>query len=153
MKAKRRQISVSTDPPLSRQEYFAERQLLLEARQRSFQRAEQLVVGGSTGALLLSITFLEKLAPNPTVERPLLLVGAWAVLLVGLSASLLGHYTSGQAFGCEIDCLEALVHGEPPPRNRWRRINAWCDYGSAVFLVAGIAMLAVFAFLNAPFRI
>lgn len=152
MTAKRRQVPGATSPPLSREEYFAERQLLIEARQRSFQRAEQLVVGGSTGALLLSITFLEKLAPNPTVEQPFLLVGAWAVLLVGLSSSLLGHYASGRAFGCEIDCLEALLHGEPLPRNRWRRVNAWCDYGSAVLLVAGIAMLATFAFVNAPFR-
>ena len=54
-------VSYGKTEELTRQEYFAERALLLEARQRSYQRAEQMVTGGATGALLLSITFVDKL--------------------------------------------------------------------------------------------
>lgn len=137
---------------LSRDEYFAERQLLLGARQRSYQRADQMVIGGATGALLLSITFLEKIAPSPVVTRPPLLVCAWVVLLVCLSASLFGQYSSARAFDCEIARLEALIHGEAAPTNRWAVCQTLSSGTAAILLVAGISLLALFAFLNAPFR-
>jgi hypothetical protein len=143
--------STSSAPILSREEYFAERQLLIEARQRSYQRAEQMIVGGATGALLLSITFLEKLAPGPGVARPGLLVAAWLILLVCLSVSLLGHYLSARAFDCEMSRLDAKVNGETLPKNKWAACNQACGGASAVFLVVGIALLAWFAFINAPF--
>ena len=73
------QDEAESEPALSRAEYFSERQLLIEARQRSYQRAEQMIVGGATGALLLSITFLEKLVPSPVVIQPNLLVEAYRV--------------------------------------------------------------------------
>ena len=39
---------------LTDQQYFEERKLLLEARQRGYQRAEQMITGGATGALVWS---------------------------------------------------------------------------------------------------
>lgn len=154
MKRKRSkpQSEAEPEPALSRAEYFSERQLLIEARQRSYQRAEQMIVGGATGALLLSITFLEKLVPSPVVARPSLLVAAWVTLLVALSASLVGQYASGRSFGCEINCLDASMNDEPEPGNRWRIVNTLCGILSAALLVVGISLLAAFAYLNAPFR-
>lgn len=137
---------------LSREEYFAERQLLIGARQRSYQRADQMVVGGATGALLLSITFLEKIASSPIVTRSSVLVGAWVVLLVCLSTSLFAQYSSGRAFDCEIARLEALIHGEPAPTNSWAVCQTVSSGGAAILLVIGISLLALFAYFNAPFR-
>ena len=137
---------------LTRAEYFAERQLLIEVRQRGYQRAEQMVIGGATGALVLSITFLEKIVPANVVIRPRLLLSAWLVLFVCLSVSLFGQYTSARAFDCEILRLEASVHGESPPANRWGACNRVCGCASAILLVVGIALLASFAYRNAPFH-
>jgi hypothetical protein len=139
------------DSGLTRDEYFSERQLLIEARQRSYQRAEQMVIGGATGSLLLSITFVEKLVPGPTVTQPFLLLGAWLALLGCLSLNLFGQYSSASAFDCEIGRLEASVHGERPAANGWATCNRFCGGTSAILLVVGITVLAWFAYVNAPF--
>jgi hypothetical protein len=149
-------LSIPTGPSqptldLTREEYFAERQLLLEARQRSYQRADQMIIGGATGALLLSVTFLEKLVPKPAVAGRAFLLLAWVILLLCLSLSLFAQYSSARSFDCEISRLDASVNSESPPRNMWARCNRLCGGSSAVFLVVGIAFLAWFAYINAPF--
>jgi hypothetical protein len=144
--------STTVSPSLSREEYFAERRLLIEARQRGYQRVDQMIIGGATGALLLSITFLEKFVPATTAGHVVLLLAAWLLLLVCLSLGLFGQYSSARAFGCEIDRLEASIHGEPVPANRWAACNMVCGAVSAILLVIGIALLAAFAYQNAPFK-
>jgi hypothetical protein len=140
------------DEGLTREEYFDERKMLIEARQRGYQRAEQIVMGGATGALLLSVTFLEKLVPNGHITRAWLLWSAWVVLLVCLGISLFGQYASAKAFDCELVCLDGRTHKKPVPKNRWLARNAFCGGSSSVLLVVGIFGLALFAYLNAPFR-
>ena len=152
-KRPKKAADTNEDDGWSREEYFAERNLLITARQRSFQRAEQMVAGGATGALLLSVTFLEKLAPGTRpVQYAFLLVVGWAVLLASLCASLFGQYASGWSFSCEIENLNAEVNNGKPKRNRWNTCNTYCAFTSSILLVAGIALLAVFAYMNAPFR-
>lgn len=142
-----------TPAPLSREEYFAERALLIEARQRGYQRAEQLVIAGAAGALVLSITFLEKLVPANTVIRAGLLFGAWVALLVCLAVSLFSQYASARAFDVQLTRLDAHVHNEPQSLSeRWTICNRLCSSAAAVLLIAGIALLAWFAYVNAPFN-
>ena len=137
---------------LTRQEYFDERRLLIEARQRSYQVIEQMITGGSSGALVLSITFLEKLAPSSRTVGTHYLVTAWAFLLATLSLSLAGQYFSARGFEREVERLEATLHGEHVPDNYWARYNVSCSRISALAFIAGLALLAVFAYLNAPFQ-
>jgi len=151
---------------LTTEEYFEERKLLLGERQRGYQRAEQMVTGGATGALVLSITFLEKLAPRPPVHQAGLLFTAWGILLLGLLASLLSQYFSAWAFDREIGRLEALRDDEPAPANHWNfwtsltglvatfslvigiptgiiaavRVNRWWDSAGKVFALLGLSL-------------
>ena len=74
----------SNTPKLTEQQYFEERRLLLEARQRGYQRADQMIVGGATGALVLSITFLRNLGSAAGLLASGWLVSAWILLLVTL---------------------------------------------------------------------
>jgi hypothetical protein len=141
-----------TEPYLTREEYFAERELLIDARQRSYQRAEQMVTGGAAGALILSITFLEKIAPGPLVREPEWLIAGWILLLVTLALGLLAQYASARSFGCEMKCLEARIHEEEVPKNRWAVCNHACGIVSALLFVTGVGLLATFAYLNAPFQ-
>ena len=87
---------------LTDQQYFEERKLLLEARQRGYQRAEQMITGGVTGALVLSITFLRNLGSETGLLASEWLVGAWLLLLLTLFLSLLSNYTSAKSFDVEI---------------------------------------------------
>jgi hypothetical protein len=144
--------AVESASNLTREEYFAERRMLIEGRQRGYQRAEQMVIGGATGSLVLSITFLEKLVPAAKAASTALLSSAWLVLLACLSLSLFGQYSSARAFDCEIARLEAGLHGEPPPSNAWATCTRLGGAISAMLLVVGIALLALFAYINAPFH-
>lgn len=145
--------SAATEVPLlTRSEYFAERRLLLGARQRSYKAAEQFVVAGATGALVLSITFLEKLVPSTQVRGKGWLITAWVALLVCLCCSFFGQYASARSFDCEIVRLEARLHKEDPPANAWAACNDAFGFIGNVLFVSGIAMLAAFAYLNAPFN-
>ena len=80
-----------------------------------------------------------------------LLLVAWALLLGCLSASLLGQHSSARAFDCEMSRLDALANKEGLPRNRWATCNRISDGVAAILLVAGIGILAAFAYTNAPF--
>lgn len=138
-------------PRLTADQYFAERALLIQARQGAYQRTDQIILGGAAGALVLSVTFLEKLVPQPTVVFPLFLVFAWGALLLGLLAALAGQFVSGRSFDRELDGLDADVHGKPRPRNKWAPYTRLCLVLSALLLVVGITLLALFAYFNAPF--
>ena len=137
---------------LDRGEYFAERKLLIEARQRAYQRGDQLVIAGAAGALVLSIGFIEKLAPASTVTSPWILASAWVILLFGLALALFGQYVAGKSFDGEIACLDASAIKAKPPDNRWGTWTTRLSLSSFVALVLGIGLLAWFAYTNAPFN-
>lgn len=145
------QRSDEAEGPLTRTEYFAERALLLEARQRSYERAEQMVAGGAAGALILSVTFLEKIAPRGDASQRVLLLASWVLLLGSLASSLLGQYLSARAFDTELDRLDATVGEEPLPKNPWTTWNRVSGVLGSILLILGIGLLAWFAYVNAPF--
>ena len=152
-------VTVSADtnsgdtPTLTDQEYFAERKLLLEARQRGYQRADQMITGGATGALVLSITFLRNLGSVAGLQASKWwLIIAWGLLLLTLLLSLLSNYASAKSFDVEILRLESWSHGERLPANPWAACTLWSGPIIAVLFVVGIAALAFFAYANAPFQ-
>ena len=136
-------------PTLTNQQYFEERKLLLEARQRGYQRADQMITGGATGALVLSITFLRNLGSVAGLQASEWLISAWVLLLFTLLLSLLSNYASAQGFDVEILRLESRLHGERLPPNPWTAYTRWSGPIIAVLFVVGIGALAFFAYENA----
>jgi hypothetical protein len=133
--------------------FFAERQKIVEARQRVQQRTEHLVTAGTAGALVLSITFLEKIAPAPQASSRPFLFGAWLLLLMALLASLLASFASQQAFEHVLAEYDRAFREETPfdPENWATRWARYLGYGAAAAFVVGVAFLACFGFVNAPF--
>ena len=140
-------------PELTNEQYFEERKLLLAARQRGYQRADQMIVGGATGALVLSITFLRNLGSAAGLLASGWLVFAWFLLLVTLLVNLLSNYTSAKSFDVEILRLEARLHKEKLPENQWEPRTLRCGWSAGLLFVGGIFALAIFAYKNAPFQV
>jgi len=136
------------------EEYLRQRHAFVDAGQRGRQRLDQLLVAGATGALVLSVTFLERIAPTPVaVSRPLLLAG-WVVLLLALGVSMLGFEASSRAFEEGIRSLDRHQQSGlafDPTANRWDRRTALLNRVSLALFFAGIALLVAFAFVNVPF--
>ena len=140
-------------PTLTDQEYFEERKLLLGARQRGYQRADRMITGGATGALVLSIAFLRNLDSVAGLQASKWwLIIAWVLLLLTLLLSLLSNYASAKGFDVEILRLESRLHGEPLPANPWAARARRGGPIIAVLFVVGIAVLAFFVYANAPFQ-
>jgi hypothetical protein len=138
--------------PIPYEQFIAERHKIIDARARSYQRTDQLVTGGAAGALVLSITFLEKIAPNPSERARWVLVAAWALLLASLGFSLASHYASRSAFNKYLrEFDDAYKEGRRcDDKNRATQVVEWLDRLGAILFVVGIAVLAVFAFLSLP---
>jgi hypothetical protein len=136
-------------------EYLRQRQAFIEAGQRGRQRLDQLLIAGASGALVLSVTFLEKIAPNPVLRsRPYLLAG-WVILLLALALSMLGFEASTRAFSEGVRGLDRQVlTGKlyDPTTNVWDRRTAGLNRASLAAFFIGMALLVLFAFLNVPFQ-
>jgi hypothetical protein len=129
--------------------FLVERQRFIDGRQRVQQRVDQLVTGGAAGALALSITFVEKLAPSVLAWTRLLLLGAWGTLALSLCLSLISHYVSVRAFDATIvefdRCYQHAAEFHSPASTRYAQV---ISYGAAATLIGGVLLLAAFAFLN-----
>ena len=143
----------SNTPKLTNEQYFEERRLLLAGRQRGYQRADQMIVGGATGALVLSVTFLRSLGSEAGLLASEWLVSAWVLLLITLFLSLLLNYTSAKSFNVEILRMDARQHDEKLPANPAATFTQWCGPFAALLFVVGIAALAFFAYENAQFQL
>ena len=148
--------SSSPDPKPSTLPYrvfLAERAKIVEARQRVQQRSEQLVTAGAVGALVLSITFLDKIAPTPIRSSGRFLSTAWWLLLGSLLATLAATLVSQSAFDDHLAAFDrAYTQGEvfKMPTTR-TSVARWLFAGGAGLLCLGVGALAVFAFLNVQF--
>lgn len=133
--------------------FLAERQRIVDARQRAQQRFDQIVSGGAAGALVLSITFLDALAPLPDPNtRPLLLLG-WGSLLVSLTSNFISHLLSQRAFDAYLNNFDEAYQNRtiPDHRNTAGSASRWADVISAVAFVGGVFFLAWFSISNLPF--
>lgn len=136
--------------PLPYDQFIAERQKLVDARARGQQRIDQIVTGGAAGALVLSITFLEKIAFSQHSLVWTLLVASWLLLLLSLALSLLAHYVGCQAFESQIQEFDEAYIEERRCRaiNQRTRLAQILDYSRSIIFVIGIAFLACFAIIN-----
>jgi len=126
---------------------------------------DRLVTWASGGALLASITFVEKLAPQPRPETAYLLGVSWALLATALLLSLTSQYASSRVHSWRMNELDHLQAGVDERTDSWvleagrllrgakvwGKTTKWSTFLSGVALVAGMVVLSIFAFENTPF--
>ena len=100
----------------------------------------------SGGSLTLSISYLDEIA-GPHPSHKLLLVLAWLSFVLCLSFTLFSMYSSAEAV--------LAATGEYPFSNTTAelggsssRLVVWFNRFAAAAVAVGLALLAVFAFLN-----
>lgn len=121
---------------------------------------DRLIPWASGGALLPSVTILEKLTTQPPPSTKPFLAAAWGTLFVALASSVLSHYTSARAYEAARERLD-IVYGAQQTqesllqyfrhesRLKWNdRATRVLNLLAALGLLSGVALLGVFAFLN-----
>ena len=138
-------------------DYIAERNRLVEGELQSAYNFDKYLITLASGALVLSVTFLEKIAPQPKCLGELCV--SWGALALSLFLVLAALLSSQCAFGRQRDILDnrysrsletesdqtTAEYNEP---NRWASATLTLTLLSALAFVVGVAVLAHFSVLN-----
>lgn len=152
------------------QTYIDERKILVEAEQKSSDEFDKGILTLSSGALGLSLVFLEKIAPSPAVETLPYLTLAWTFLILSVLSVLASFRTSVHAYQDQRSILEADFFGSGAPEittppivasllnplfrksdwhyNKWTRLTMFLNWCSIFTFILGTCFLAWFSFQN-----
>jgi hypothetical protein len=137
---------------LDKETYHSTWQAYHEAELEISGRYDKWVLTLSGGALGLSITFIEKIAKNPTAETLFWLEISWTCLILSLLSALLSLVTSQSAIRENRQELD-LAHSENrAPRLVFPRRFTWItnklNWGSLLLFIVGVVFLCFFSFKN-----
>lgn len=144
------------------EEYSVERAKLHDNSLETAGRYDRAVLSISTGALALSVVFVEKIVPQPTKHTVFLLVIAWFLLLSSVVFQLLALSASQLATRKQITLLDAeykqLLYGNElipnvgnvteQKENPFAKKVTLHNTLSLWSLVIGIVFVMVFSTLN-----
>jgi hypothetical protein len=135
---------------LTRDEYFAERRHALDEQFQSTKTLDTALVTLSGGALVISITFVDRVADG-SPAYPAIMLASWICFSVVVLLTLLSLYFSqkgAQSYALELD---RLVEGDKSAYERSIWQYDWVKYlnfiSIALFFV-GVILLVVFSGIN-----
>lgn len=165
------QASANSDNDYRKQRYesyIKEREGLQAASLEISGRYDKSILFLAGGALALSLTFIEKIAPHPQPWSFIALFVAWICLILAVMLELHALATSQTAINEQVNSLDTeyqryldslsqdaadvrAAGAAATPENLYtaktRKLNIW----SLRFLGAGIFFLCIFSVVNLPF--
>ncbi len=106
---------------------------------------DQAIITVAGGTLALSATFAGAVAQAPIAGSRGYLIWAWILLVISVVA-IIGSYLTSQS---TIRHMIARAHDATPPTPGWRgRATTLLNLTAGAALVAGLALLAVYAVVN-----
>ena len=146
--------STHADKQLKYKAYLDQRQALIDIEVDASNRLDRGIITLSGGALGLSLTFIEKIAPNPSQSTIWLLGLSWFSLLATLLISLTSHLTSQSAMRRQRDILALELDDDTLPedakKNSMSGITNGLNILAMVFFSLGVVFLCTFTLLNLP---
>jgi len=131
------------------QKYLEERKLLVSAERETAQQFDKSILTLAGGALALSITFIDKIAPCPKESSIFFLVNAWGLFCLSLLITLISFLTSQAACRTQRDILDDDISGEETGRvNKPALWTNRLNYLSIGAFILGIIALVVFCTFN-----
>lgn len=159
-----RQILMPHDDQSERTEYLDERRLLIEGELDASSRLDKSLLTLSAGALGLSLTFWQYIAPDPAPDTIWRLGVSWAWFALAILLMIVSFWTSQLAFRRQRDILDTSYDrksneeedNDASSNNQSNEQqhncpSVWTDWltGLALlFFIAGIAFLGWFALSN-----
>ncbi len=140
------------DEPLDQETYISTRKFYDEAELEVSRRYDKWILTLSGGALGLSITFMDKIAKNPTKDTLLWLKLSWGSLVFSLLAALLSLVTSQSAIRENRKELDSAYSENRAPTFTFQKWFTWItnilNWGSLLLFILGVIFLCVFSFKN-----
>ena len=144
--------SENNGEPLSEKAYLEARKQYDDAELEVSGRYDTWILTLAGGALGLSITFLEKIAPHPQIDTLCWLKWSWVALIVSLLAALTSLVTSQSAIRENRKELDSANDERRSPRFSFFRwftlLTNIFNWTSLVLFVIGTTLLCIFTFKN-----
>lgn len=131
------------------QVYLEERKQLISAERETAQQFDKAILTLAAGALALSITFINQIAPQPKPNSIYWLIIAWSFFCLSLLSTLISFLTSQVACRKQRDILDDKVSGKENNKNN--KAASWTNrlnYFSIAFFILGVISLIVFSAIN-----
>lgn len=142
--------------------YVKQRERLLDASLETAGRYDRALLTVGSGALAISVAFLEKIAPSPVPWTIAFIVLAWTLLLASIISQLLALDRSENATKHQVSILdteylfyfsgddpaERVREGFIPPVNPFVDQTKRYNLASRYCLISGIVLVFVFSALN-----
>jgi hypothetical protein len=129
--------------------YSEERKILISAEQETAQQFDKYVLTLAAGALALSITFINQIAPSPKPYSLCLLLIAWVLFSLSILSTLISQLASQSAFRRQREILDQWYENKGGsttnnPAN-WTNI---LNYLSIALFIFGTFAFILFSTLN-----
>jgi uncharacterized membrane protein YhaH (DUF805 family) len=132
-----------------RERLLEERKSLVSALLDQSSSYDKWILTLASGALALSLTFIEKIAPHPQTQTIYYLVGAWSSFGLSMLMTLLSFLFSQKACLKNIEIIEKrLNNNNSPTSNNFTILTNILNWLSMAFFLVGVAFLIVFAVYN-----
>lgn len=129
--------------------YLEERKQLVAAERDTAQQFDKAILTLAAGALALSITFINQIAPNPKPHSVYFLIGAWILFCSSLLSTLISFLTSQVACRKQRDILDDKLSSKE--NNKSNKAASWTNrlnYFSIAFFILGVVSLIVSSAIN-----
>ena len=126
------------------------RKSLLEQKSKSDDDFEKYITFIASGALGLTLTFLDKITPIDYAVYIWLVATGWVLLAVTLLTNLFSHFLSSKYTTKSIDEIDDAIDYDSLRKNLDRRnkiinnLNGW----SIFLLIAGVMFILIYVILN-----
>jgi hypothetical protein len=134
--------------------YLQERKDLIKAEHSMYERFDKAILTLSAGALGISVTFINQIAPNPKVSTWGWIFTAWLSFSLSILSTLISFLVSQKACRRQIEiCEKVLLEKEnSDQQNKLADLTQWFNYIAIVLFIIGIFALIIFCLKNLPFR-
>jgi hypothetical protein len=133
------------------QHYLSTRADYIARERVASEKVDQVLLAGAAGALALSVTFMEQLAPSPQAATMWMLVMGWGSLLASLALGLLTFELRAQAYAFgrrQLDKVRDPAMVDAGTLRRWNFALLILRILSLFSLVVGVIYLVTFAYFN-----
>jgi len=128
--------------------YLEERKQLVEAERKTAQQFDKAILTLAAGALALSITFINHIAPHPKPNSIYFLIIAWISFSLSMLSTLISFLTSQAACRKQRDIIDKSVLDKNDSKNKAASWTNWLNYFSIGFFIAGVIFLIIFSIIN-----
>ncbi len=141
-----------SDPLLSQEFYDRHFALLADLNKANADQHDKGILQLTGVTLVLSVTFVDKIAQHPLPHTFWLLFFGWACLAISMAAMLVSFHTGTWACDANRAWLDHVFATNTlrADEKLWSHVTTWLNRASCILLMLGVFFILIFSGVNLP---